>query len=117
MAVLGEAPGRVEDEAGQPFVGPAGKLLRAAFRRFDLVPEEMAILNTVSGWPRGTPKQSHIDACEHNLWMQLRLIRPRYVLVLGSVAAHQAAGLDLKGIQGFLGHSTIGVKRPTPTST
>lgn len=84
--MLGEAPGRVEDERGEPFVGPAGKLLRKHLVAAGLDPREMAFINTVCCYPARTPTSEEVDACHGNFLAQLTLVRPEFVLVLGAVA-------------------------------
>lgn len=87
IAVLGEAPGAVENREGRPFVGPAGQLLRRGLVEVGLDPNRMAWLNSVCCWPlKGAPPSHALDACYTNLLAQLRLIEPKFVLVVGGVA-------------------------------
>lgn len=83
--MVGEAPGRQEDLDGEPFVGPSGQLL---FELFDDVglSRDVAVVNTVSCYPSGTPTWGHISACEANKWAQLELADPTFVLLAGRVA-------------------------------
>src|SRR5215510_3571035 len=84
VAVVGEAPGRVEDEQGKPFVGPSGELARSLVEpRLGQVPW----LNVVSCFPNRTPTKVEVDACNGNLHSQLALIRPSRLLLFGGVAA------------------------------
>lgn len=86
--VLGEAPGRLEDLQGKPFVGPAGRYLKARLRDSGLDPSEGIYLNVVSCWPHGTPERQHIQACRGNLYDQLLQAsqRAHHLLVAGSIA-------------------------------
>jgi DNA polymerase len=84
--VLGEAPGRQEAEAGRPFVGPAGEVIRTQLTRIGIDPESVTWVNTVSCFPDGTPKAHHIKACVGNRDAQLDLISPEIILVLGRTA-------------------------------
>lgn len=86
IAVLGEAPGEVEDRAGEPFVGPSGQLLRKYLRRVGLTPSDLVFFNTVCCYPTRTPRPEEVRACGKNFLSQLLLVRPDFVLVLGSVA-------------------------------
>ena len=84
VAVVGEAPGRVEDQEGKPFVGPSGDVARSIVEpRLGSVPW----LNVVSCWPHRTPTASEVVACSDNLHAQLRLIEPKFLLLFGGVAA------------------------------
>lgn len=85
-AVLGEAPGRMEDKKGKPFVGPAGRYLRDKLKEAGLHPNNGHYLNTVSCWPKGKPSQDHLMACRDNLVNQWNAMEADYVLVCGSVA-------------------------------
>lgn len=86
VAVVGEAPGQVEDRRGEPFVGPAGQLIREMLRGAGMDPEALAWVNAVCCFPKGTPTKEHRAACRHHLLAQLSVIRPRYVLALGNSA-------------------------------
>lgn len=86
--VLGEAPGQVEDQKGEPFVGPAGLFLKRALKKAGLSPSDGGYLNTVSCYPRidKTPDAAHVSACSNNLFDQLALYPTIPTLVCGSVA-------------------------------
>jgi uracil-DNA glycosylase len=75
-----------EDEAGEPFVGPSGRLLRKTLATVGFEPDKLAYFNTVSCYPARTPTDEEMSACLGNLIAQILVIQPRYVLVAGSVA-------------------------------
>lgn len=85
---LGEAPGAKEDEAGEPFVGSAGKLFTRLLGEAGLERADVYITNVVACRPPGnrTPKSSEVKA--HAPWLeeQLRLVQPEIVATLGRVA-------------------------------
>ena len=85
-AIMGEAPGGVEDLEGRPFVGPSGALLERMLARVGLDMSEAFVFNTVSCYPHGTPRPEHIAACRQNMRNQLVLSMAPYVLLLGKVA-------------------------------
>lgn len=95
MAVLGEAPGQMEDEAGEPFVGPSGQLLRKGLAGVGFDTDELVFMNTVCCYPGRTPLSEEVEACRGNFLAQLVLVRPAFVLVAGSVAL-QALRLDAR---------------------
>ena len=86
VAVLGEAPGRAEDKAGRPFVGPAGQLLRRLLGDAGIDPDTLAWINTVSCFPDRTPTGAEVQLCAPNRLAQLEVLSPRHVLVAGGVA-------------------------------
>lgn len=85
FTVLGEAPGRMEDQQGKPFVGPAGRILRRELDSVGLESDNAYYMNVVCCWPRGKPDNGSLGACRENLKAQLD-ITPKFVLVCGSVA-------------------------------
>lgn len=85
IAVVGEAPGEVEDRRGRPFVGPSGRLLGGLFAEVGLA-GPMGVCNTVSCFPHDTPTAAQVAACEHNKWTQIDYLNPTFILVLGKVA-------------------------------
>lgn len=86
VAVLGEAPGEKEDRAGVPFIGPSGQLLRKYLTKVGLTPSELVFMNTVCCYPTRTPRPEEVAACRGNFWAQMVLVKPDFVLILGSVA-------------------------------
>lgn len=83
MVVIGEAPGKDEDEQGRPFVGVSGRLARSWVEpRFG----DVAWLNAVSCFPNRTPTKNEVDACRVNLMSQLEVIRPKLALLFGGIA-------------------------------
>jgi uracil-DNA glycosylase len=63
--IIGEAPGKEEDESGHPFVGAAGRFLSHVLERTGFDRDDFFITNTVKCRPPGnrTPKKDDIDTC------------------------------------------------------
>ena len=94
---VGEGPGAEEDEQGEPFVGPAGKLLDAMLLAIDLKrSSNVYIANAVKCHPPGhrTPKEAEITACAPYLKRQIALLQPKLIVLLGRVAVHAVLGGD-----------------------
>ncbi len=98
---IGEGPGRSEDAKGEPFVGPAGKLLDNMLLSLGLRRGENAyIANTVKCRPIGQdgrdrpPAIDEAEACRPYLERQIDLIRPKIIVALGKTAAISLLGLD-----------------------
>jgi len=89
LMIVGEAPGRREDEQGVPFVGPSGKLLESLLDDIGLHRSDVYIANVVKCRPAGNrdPRQEEIDACSDYLRSQLRLVDPKVVLTLGNFSS------------------------------
>ncbi len=99
--IVGEGPGAEEDARGEPFVGPAGKLLDNMLAAIGLKRgENVYIANVVKCRPPGnrTPSTEEAEACAPFLDRQIELLRPRLIIALGKVAAQR-----LLGIEGTLG--------------
>ena len=86
---VGEGPGEQEDLQGEPFVGPAGKLLDDILSIIDLNRENIYIANIVKCRPPGNrdPLDEEQDACFEYLQQQIALIKPKIIVCLGRVAA------------------------------
>lgn len=87
---VGEGPGEQEDLKGEPFVGPAGKLLDDMLSIIDLSRESNCyIANIVKCRPprNRDPLETEQDACIGYLRNQVALIRPKIIVCLGRIAA------------------------------
>jgi uracil-DNA glycosylase len=89
LMIIGEAPGREEDMAGKPFVGPAGKLLDRMLAAIDLTEAAVHITNIVYWRPPGnrTPTPQESLVCRPFLEQQIALVAPDIILLLGGAAA------------------------------
>jgi uracil-DNA glycosylase len=88
---VGEAPGSVEDQTGRPFVGPAGQLLdRIIQGAMGLQRGDVYIANINKCRPPGNrdPEPDEVAACLPYLLQQVRILRPRVIVALGRIAAH-----------------------------
>ena len=96
---IGEGPGEQEDLMGEPFVGPAGKLLDDMLKIIDLSRHEnVYIANIVKCRPpqNRDPKPDEQAACIDWLRGQFSLLRPRIVVCLGRIAAKALIDDDFK---------------------
>ena len=86
---IGEGPGEQEDLQGEPFVGPAGKLLDDMLEMIDLYRSRVYIANIVKCRPphNRDPLNEEQAACRHWLDAQRDLIRPKLIVCLGRIAA------------------------------
>jgi uracil-DNA glycosylase family 4 len=89
LMFVGEGPGRVEDEQGLPFVGPAGRVLDDMLRSIGLERADVYITNVVKCRPPGNrdPLPLEVQTCNLFLAGQIKLIKPRIVCELGRIAA------------------------------
>ena len=89
LMFVGEGPGADEDRTGRPFVGRAGELLTKMIQAMGLSREDVYIANTVKCRPPGNrvPSPEERNACFPYLEAQIRLLKPRYMILLGQTAA------------------------------
>ena len=89
IVLIGEGPGRAEDQQGRPFVGPAGQLLTNIFSAVGLNRTEVFISNIVKCRPPSnrTPIPAEVRTCLPFLRAQLRLIQPKIIVCLGALAS------------------------------
>ena len=86
---VGEGPGEQEDLQGEPFVGPAGKLLDDMLSIIDLDRSICYIGNIVKCRPprNRDPQEEEQEACIGYLQKQIQLIQPKIIVCLGRIAA------------------------------
>lgn len=96
---IGEGPGEQEDLQGEPFVGPAGKLLDEMLCIIDLDRKKNCyIANIVKCRPpqNRDPHESEQDACIDFLRNQVALIKPKIIVCLGRIAARKLIDQDFR---------------------
>lgn len=89
VLLIGEGPGEQEDLQGEPFVGPAGKLLDDMLRLIDLDRSKVYIANMVKCRPprNRDPLPEEQQACASWLQRQIALVDPKIIVCLGRIAA------------------------------
>ncbi len=89
LVFVGEAPGADEDEQGLPFIGRAGQLLTKIIEAMGLNRKDVYICNILKCRPpqNRNPLPNEIEACEHYLKQQLKIISPQIICALGTFAA------------------------------
>jgi len=95
LLFVGEAPGRDEDLQGRPFVGRSGQLLNKALSLVGIERESVYITNIVKCRPpqNRVPLPPEITTCVNILLLnQIKIIRPRIICTLGSVALNSLLG-------------------------
>jgi uracil-DNA glycosylase len=105
VMLVGEQPGDQEDLAGQPFVGPAGRLLDKALEEAGIDRKLAYVTNVVKHFkwqPRGKrrihqkPNAAEIAACRPWLDAELALVKPRVLVCLGATAAQALLGRQFR---------------------
>ncbi|RSS60453.1 uracil-DNA glycosylase [Streptomyces sp. WAC07061] len=107
LMLVGEQPGDQEDLRGEPFVGPAGRLLREALDEAGLGDEGAYLTNVVKHFkftpaPRGkrrihkAPSLREMTACRPWLLEELRLVAPDVLVLLGGTAGKALLGSSFR---------------------
>src|SRR3981081_3446385 len=105
MMLVGEQPGDYEDVAGKPFVGPAGKIMDRALEEAGIDRKEVYVTNAVKHFkwePRGKrrihqkPNAREIAAGRPWLEAELRIVKPKLVVLLGATAAQTIFGSSFR---------------------
>jgi DNA polymerase len=105
---VGEQPGDAEDLAGEPFVGPAGRLLRESLEEAGIDPLRSYLTNAVKHFkwePRGKrrihkrPSSAETRACRVWLEAEIANVKPTIIVALGATAAGAVIGPSAKVIR------------------
>jgi uracil-DNA glycosylase family protein len=105
VMLVGEQPGDREDRAGEPFVGPAGRVLDEGLQRAGLVREDIYVTNVVKHFRyklRGkrrihqTPDRWQVNACLPWLEAELSVVHPEVLVCLGATAARALLGPSIR---------------------
>lgn len=96
LMLIGEAPGRREDEQGKPFVGSAGKILTELLESIGLQRGEVYITNVVKCRPPNNraPRSEEVETCKPYLLEQIARIKPKLIVLLGATAARCLLGKE-----------------------
>jgi uracil-DNA glycosylase len=104
---VGEQPGDMEDRVGRPFVGPAGKLFDEALQSAGIDRDVVYVTNAVKHFRfvrqemvkrrlHKKPSAAQVRACRPWLEEEMRLVRPKVVVALGSTAAQSLLGRSFR---------------------
>ncbi|MGN6275896.1 MAG: UdgX family uracil-DNA binding protein [Solirubrobacterales bacterium] len=105
LMLVGEQPGDREDREGEPFVGPAGRLLDKALEEAGIDRAEAYVTNAVKHFkwkPRGkrrlhqTPRAGEIEACKPWLEAEVAAVKPEALLAMGATAGRALFGSKVK---------------------
>lgn len=99
IMIVGEAPGEDEDLQGEPFIGKAGQKLNSILDYVGVTRDEIYITNSVLCRPPNNrnPRKEELEACKWRLDLQIQLLRPELVVLLGKIAMEQMGSKPVKG--------------------
>lgn len=104
IAIVGEAPGEIEEALGRPFMGPSGKLLNSILDELYIDRDDCYVTNAVKFRPpdNRTPTDDEIKVWQTLLQEELYVVNPKIVVTLGAVATRAmltSAPSDLEEIK------------------
>lgn len=91
---VGEAPGRTEDQRGEPFVGAAGKKLTGVLEKNGLARDSVYITNVVKCRPPNNrvPTEKERAMCDDYLEGEIRFVNPKIICIMGNTACNSILG-------------------------
>ncbi len=91
---VGEAPGKNEDQKGEPFIGVAGKKLSVALEEAGISRDDVYITNVVKCRPPNNrvPTTNERDTCKEYLKQEIDIIKPKLICILGNTAFNSILG-------------------------
>jgi len=91
---VGEAPGKNEDQKGEPFIGVAGKKLSVALEEAGISRDDVYITNIVKCRPPNNrvPTTNERDTCKEYLKQEIAIIKPKLICILGNTAFNSILG-------------------------
>lgn len=99
LMIVAEAPGQTEDLEGRPFCGKAGDKLDKILEYVKVSRDDIYICNSILCRPPNnrTPLMEEIKQCRFRLMLQIHLIRPHLLVILGKSALQAMLGEPIKG--------------------
>ena len=97
LFIIGEGPGQQEDEQGVAFVGRAGKMLDSVFSSVGIdTNKDCYISNIVKCRPPNNrkPLANEVSECIPWLTQQIKLIKPKVIVLAGSTAVQSYLNID-----------------------
>ena len=118
LMLIGEAPGKEEDQTGSPFVGESGELLNKLLNMAGIPRESIFMTNVVGCRPprNRNPQTAEIKACLPRVYETIYSVDPVVIILMGGVAAKALAGVtNITANRGMVYTITVpGVERQVP---
>jgi len=97
ILLVGEAPGKFEDQQGRPFCGHAGRFLDSLLQRSGFKRSGVFITNSVKCRPRNNraPTSKELQTC-YDCWLrrQIEIVNPKVIVLLGKIPVRQLLHMD-----------------------
>ena len=95
IMLVGQAPGDTEDKMLRPFVGRSGRLLDEILAHVNIKRDSVYITSVVQFYPpkNRLPVRKEVELCKPFLKRQIEIIKPKFIILLGSLAAQTMLGI------------------------
>ncbi len=105
VLVVGEAPGKEEDEKGRPFIGKAGQRLRKTLQKIAVNLDDCWTTNALICRPpdNAKPSKEQIGHCRPNIIRDIQELQPEVIILLGNAAIESVIGWLWKPDVGGIG--------------
>ncbi len=96
IMLVGQAPGKNEDEKLRPFIGRSGLLLSEALKKAGIRRERCYVTSVVQFFPpkNRMPTEEEVGLCAPFLMQQIEIVNPRWIIALGSLSSSVLAGVE-----------------------
>jgi uracil-DNA glycosylase family 4 len=119
IMLIGEAPGKDEDDGGEPFIGRAGDMLNKILASVELDRSKLWITNVCLCRPKSddperenrAPVVNEIDSCRPRLIEEIDIVKPKIIVLCGNTPLYWASGL--KGISKYRGRLETTIQTPS----
>ncbi len=101
--LVGQNPGRKEDETGQPFVGMAGRYLNKTLEKYGIDRQKLFITSVVKhkSPDNRKPRQDEIEACLPFRLEQFKRVKPKTIVLMGTIAWEIPRDYDAEYIETY----------------
>jgi DNA polymerase len=95
IMVIGQAPGKNEDQDLKPFIGRSGNLLTGMLAKAGLDRKKLYITSVVQFFPpkNRLPTRFEVDVCRPFIKKQIEILKPKFIILLGNIASMTLLGI------------------------
>lgn len=98
IMLIGETPGKLEDQSGKSFQGPVGELLKKMLSAINIKKEEVYLTYSINFRPPDDRKPTSQEIKRYSIFLKehITIINPKIIILMGSTAMEAITGLSNK---------------------
>jgi len=98
IMLIGETPGKLEDQSGKSFQGPVGELLKKMLSAINIKKEEVYLTYSINFRPPDDRKPTSQEIKRYSIFLKehITIINPKIIILMGSTAMEAITGLNNK---------------------